>query len=158
MTLIEEAINNVASREKLASLTHLIVTGDSLTESMARKFFTVFPTALASGKMLIATYGTTELLGEATYEIFQSVDDLVLKSLEQDPEILSVGVPITNTSVIVVDRNESSVPVGSQGEIMFSGAVVSSALRGYSGQGSGIAAQLNFNDRMMLRGGMHYMQ
>jgi non-ribosomal peptide synthetase component F len=133
--VMDKVIQEPDFRSKLKSMTHWTVSGNALSLLMGRKFFYIFPGGYASGKFLIVTYGTTELLGEATFEIFLSEQELNSKTdtLTESSGVLSAGVPMLNTSVAIVDAQEHCLPVGYQGEIVFFGIGISAAVRGYTG-------------------------
>lgn len=59
-----------------------------------RKFFSNFSGVYKSGVFLVAFYGMTETLGEATFEVFFNVEDLN-KKVAPGLGTLSMGVPIS---------------------------------------------------------------
>lgn len=99
---------------QLPNLKHWVTSGEPLSFALAQQFFSVFP----SGKALYNFYGSTEVMGDVTYEEFLSADDVIKKSLDG---VMSIGEPITNTVVYLVDDNLQLVPVGETGEICVSG-------------------------------------
>jgi surfactin family lipopeptide synthetase C len=83
---------------QLPKLNHWVTSGEPLSFALAQQFFSVFP----SGKALYNFYGSTEVMGDVTYEEFLNADDVVKKSLDG---VMSIGEPITNTAVYLVDEN-----------------------------------------------------
>ncbi|WP_198343085.1 non-ribosomal peptide synthetase/type I polyketide synthase [Oleiphilus messinensis] len=94
--------------DRIKSLHTLIVAGDVCSAELARKW--------SKGRRFINAYGPTESTVWAT---FAEVDGSCIPS---------IGVPIPNTQVYILDAEMNPVPVGVPGEIFIGGLGVS---RGY---------------------------
>ncbi|MFE7313180.1 amino acid adenylation domain-containing protein [Streptomyces sp. NPDC057555] len=102
------------SPRELPRLRCVSVTGEALKKDLVTRWFARFP-----GIALANAYGLTETSDDTNHEVMRSV-----------PEQSSVplGKPIANVRVYVVDERLRPVPLGSAGEIVFSGICVG---RGY---------------------------
>ncbi|MFD6297786.1 amino acid adenylation domain-containing protein [Streptomyces sp. NPDC060235] len=89
-------------------------TGEALKKELTERWFAVFP-----DKTLVNAYGLTETSDDTNHEVMTSVPDTASVPL---------GRPIANIRVYVVDETLRPVPLGSPGEIVFSGVCVG---RGY---------------------------
>ncbi|MFI7019630.1 amino acid adenylation domain-containing protein [Streptomyces sp. NPDC050164] len=89
-------------------------TGEALKKELTERWFAAFP-----DKALVNAYGLTETSDDTNHEVMTGV-----------PEAASVplGRPVANVRVYVVDEALRPVPLGSPGEIVFSGVCVG---RGY---------------------------
>lgn len=92
--LMNYVSKNPRDKDKLASVTHWFVSGGRLKVEAGRKFFSNFSGVYKSGVFLVAFYGMTETLGEATFEVFFNVEDLN-KKVAPGLGTLSMGVPIS---------------------------------------------------------------
>ncbi|RKH54663.1 amino acid adenylation domain-containing protein, partial [Corallococcus llansteffanensis] len=98
----------------LGALRHLIVGGEALAGTLARQLCAALPTAT-----LINGYGPTET---TVYSTSHAVDP-------KDPAaVISIGGPVANTRVYVLDGQGEPAPVGVSGELFIAGAGV---VRGY---------------------------
>jgi len=98
----------------LSRLRMWVTSGEPLSISLARQFFAVF----ATGKALYNFYGSTEVMGDVTYEEFLNDEDVRTKSLDG---VMSIGIPVDNTAMYIVDDAFQLVPDGELGEICTSG-------------------------------------
>ncbi|PVD04871.1 amino acid adenylation domain-containing protein [Streptomyces sp. CS014] len=98
----------------LGALRALSVTGEPLRRELVRRWFALYPDIT-----LINAYGATEVS-----------DDTMHETLTRTPEtdFVPVGRPLPNVHVYVLDEHLALVPLGSPGEIIFSGVCVG---RGY---------------------------
>ena len=99
-----------------------ISNSETLSVSNARRFFATFP----RHKTLCNFYGSTETMADVTFDVFSSVEDVDRKS---EDDVLSVGCPIWNTIVYVVDDRGQLCSQGNIGQLCVSGLNVTK--RGY---------------------------
>ncbi|WP_190140020.1 amino acid adenylation domain-containing protein, partial [Streptomyces longispororuber] len=99
-----------------AALRVLSVTGEALGLDLVRRWFARYP-----GIRLVNAYGATEVCDDTVHEVLDGV-----------PErgFVPLGRPRHNVHTYVLDANLALVPLGSTGEIAFSGVCVG---RGYVG-------------------------
>lgn len=93
--------------ETLPHLTYWMTSGEVLAPSLCKKFFEYF-----GSKTLINIYGSSEVAADATYHEMQTttIDDAI-----------SIGIPLSNTQVYVLDHNMKPLLPGMPGEIYISG-------------------------------------
>ncbi|XVV05981.1 non-ribosomal peptide synthetase [Actinosynnema sp. CA-248983] len=89
------------------------VTGEPLKAGLAHRWFAAY-----SDKALVNAYGLTETSDDTNHEVMHAPPD--------GP--VSLGRPVRNARIAVVDRHLNRVPFGAPGEIVFSGVCVG---RGY---------------------------
>ena len=99
---------------RLPLLTLWVCNSEALVPSLVEKFFYTFP----HNKRICNFYGSTETMADVTYEILTSADDVGDKSHDNS---LSIGCPMNNSSVYVVNESMEVVPVGEVGELCISG-------------------------------------
>ncbi|MET9554809.1 amino acid adenylation domain-containing protein [Streptomyces sp. NPDC006645] len=90
------------------------VTGDVLAPALVRRWFAAFP-----GVRLVNAYGATEVCDDTTHHVMDA---------PPDGGTVPLGRPLRNVNTYVLDENLEPVPLGSVGEIAFSGVCVG---RGY---------------------------
>ena len=90
-----------------SSLKHLVSGGDKLSTSIAEQCLKLFPNTL-----LHNTYGPTECTIDSTHLVM----DKDFKS-----EVMTIGYPIPNTQVYILDNNEKLLPKAAIGEICIGG-------------------------------------
>ncbi len=93
------------------ALRHVFCGGEALTADLARRFRAVHPAALVN------LYGPTETTIQVCAEV-----------VDAEEELPSLGRPIDNVRIHVVDEAMRLVPVGARGEILIGGAAPA---RGY---------------------------
>nr|AEG64689.1 LpmA [Streptomyces viridochromogenes] len=98
----------------LGDLRAVSVTGEALKYELVQRWFAAYP-----GIKLINAYGATETSDDAMHEVMDRVPDR---------DFVSVGRSLRNVNTYVLDENLALVPLGSPGEIAFSGVCVG---RGY---------------------------
>ncbi|WP_285563807.1 non-ribosomal peptide synthetase [Streptomyces sp. RTGN2] len=105
---------NDDGRTALPDLRAVSATGEALKKELVERWFTSFP-----GVTLCNAYGLTETCDDTNHEV-----------MHRPPAGSSVplGRPVRNVRVYVVDERLQPVPLGSPGEIVFSGVCVG---RGY---------------------------
>lgn len=98
----------------LGALHTLSVTGEVLGHELVRRWFAAQP-----GIRLVNAYGATEVCDDTMHEILDGV-----------PEhgFVPLGRPLRNVNTYLLDHNLQLVPLGTTGEIVFSGVCVG---RGY---------------------------
>ncbi|GGR77800.1 amino acid adenylation protein [Streptomyces aureoverticillatus] len=98
----------------LGTLRALSVTGEALALDLVRRWFALYP-----GIRLVNAYGATEVCDDTMHEVLDAV-----------PErgFVPLGRSLRNVNAYVLDANLALVPLGSTGEIAFSGVCVG---RGY---------------------------
>ncbi|MFF7046371.1 amino acid adenylation domain-containing protein [Streptomyces massasporeus] len=101
-------------RRDLAPLRAVSVTGEALKYDLVARWFALYPDI-----KLVNGYGATEVSDDTMHEV-----------LERAPEsgTVTVGRSLRNVNTYVLDENLQLVPLGSVGEIAFSGVCVG---RGY---------------------------
>ncbi|MFE7524145.1 amino acid adenylation domain-containing protein [Kitasatospora sp. NPDC057542] len=104
---------------ELPFLRWMVVTGEALPPDLARRWFARFP-----GIPLVNAYGPTECSDDVTHARIGSGDPI--GSLR-----VTIGHPVRNTRLHVLDRRLEPVPVGAPGELYVAGAGVT---RGYGGR------------------------
>ncbi len=92
----------------LPGLRVVLPTGEALTSDLVHDWFDQYP-----GIPLINAYGPAECSDDVTTERISSPVDTV-----------SIGLPVPNARVHIVDSNQGLVPIGVVGEIAVSGPVV----------------------------------
>ncbi|ODM92294.1 Bacitracin synthase 3 [Orchesella cincta] len=125
-------INTASKAEQLPipSVKIWTITGNMLVPSVYKNFFRLFSNY--NDVVILFMYGSVEVAGQATYELYEDLHDLERKTLDGVP---SVGTPICNTKVFIVDEKDKNVPINTIGEIAFSGSCVTSG--GYASCGNG---------------------
>jgi len=103
---------------KLPNLTLWSVSGETLTNDIARQFSSALPEAT-----LLNIYGSSEVAADVTYHEVQKQSEEI-KALSSVP----IGRPISNVQIYILDRNLSPVPLGVRGEIHVGGVCLA---RGY---------------------------
>ncbi|HEV2670485.1 MAG TPA: non-ribosomal peptide synthetase [Gemmatimonadales bacterium] len=98
----------------LHHLEYVVATGEALKQELVERWFRVQPRI-----KLVNAYGLTETSDDTNHEI-----------MDQAPagERVTLGRPINNVRIYVVDEDLQPVPLGEPGEIVFSGVCVG---RGY---------------------------
>ncbi|MGW1894592.1 non-ribosomal peptide synthetase [Streptomyces sp. NPDC002004] len=98
----------------LPRLRHVSVTGEALKKELVERWFGVFPQVA-----LVNAYGLTETSDDTNHAVLRGVPD--------QPSV-PLGRAVANVRIHVVDERLRLVPLGSPGEIAFSGVCVG---RGY---------------------------
>lgn len=99
--------------ENCTSLRHVICSGEALTPELVRRFYQ------RSHAGLHNLYGPTEASVDVTFWPCPR---------EHQPRVMSIGRPIANTRIYILDARLNSVPVGVAGELHIAGAGLA---RGY---------------------------
>ncbi|MFI2262970.1 amino acid adenylation domain-containing protein [Streptomyces tubercidicus] len=102
------------SPRALPRLRHVSATGEALKKELVERWFATFP-----GVALVNAYGLTETSDDTNHE--------VMRRVPEQPSV-PLGRPVANVRIHVVDERLRPVPLGSPGEILFSGVCVG---RGY---------------------------
>ncbi|MFC9289506.1 amino acid adenylation domain-containing protein, partial [Streptomyces sp. NPDC057052] len=105
-----------AARPRLASLRHLVVTGEALPADLCRRWFAHFPDV-----PLVNAYGPTEASDDVTHAFIRTEADL-------GDVHTPIGSAIRNTRLYVLGDGLRPVPVGAPGELYVGGVGVG---RGY---------------------------
>lgn len=103
-----------AHRVGAGALRAVSVTGEVLKLDLVRRWFASFP-----GIRLVNAYGATEVSDDTMHE--------VLEGLPERP-FVTVGRSLRNVHTYVLDEHQRLAPLGSPGEVVFSGVAVG---RGY---------------------------
>ncbi len=98
----------------LGAVRRVSVTGEALSHALAERWFVRFPDI-----PLMNAYGLTETSDDTNHEMMTAAP-------KEGP--VPLGRPVRNVSVYLVDESLALVPLGSPGEIVFSGVCVG---RGY---------------------------
>lgn len=98
----------------LGVLRTLSVTGEALKYELVQRWFTAHPDI-----KLVNAYGATEVSDDTMHEVLDRVPDR---------DFVTVGRSLRNVNTYVLDENLALAPLGSPGEIAFSGVCVG---RGY---------------------------
>jgi amino acid adenylation domain-containing protein len=99
---------------ELPDLRYVSVTGEALKPELAQRWFAARP-----GIRLVNAYGLTETSDDTNHEVMDRVPA---------SGRISLGSPVNNVHVYVVDEQLAPVPLGAPGAIVFSGVCVG---RGY---------------------------
>jgi amino acid adenylation domain-containing protein/non-ribosomal peptide synthase protein (TIGR01720 family) len=106
---------DAAQRARLAGM--VIAAGDSFTNTLANRW-------RVSGSRLASEYGPTEItIGNSCHEVTGTVD----------AELVSLGLPIPNTTAYVLDETLRPVPAGVIGEVYVGGVGVARGYRNRAG-------------------------
>ncbi|XP_054273194.1 beta-alanyl-bioamine nonribosomal peptide synthetase ebony [Macrosteles quadrilineatus] len=97
---------------KLQNLKTWVCSGEPLAVSLAQQFLDHFHDKDVS---LCNFYGSTEVMGDVTFHVIRSHDDLA--AFDKVP----IGRPVDNTTIYLLDKQLSVVPVGEVGEIYVAG-------------------------------------
>ena len=100
-----------ATQVKCNSLQHIVCSGEALPAQMVRKFQELFTTTRLNNY-----YGPTEAGIDVT------AIDLTENELENN--IVSIGSPVANTQIYIVDESLNIQPIGVAGEILIGGIQV----------------------------------
>ncbi|CAD5113279.1 DgyrCDS2457 [Dimorphilus gyrociliatus] len=104
---------------KLTSLKSVVSSGEALSEELAKSFFQILPSS-----QLINFFGSTETTGDVTFIVLRSIEDVVKYSHDS---IVSIGVPLENTIIELIDNYGQHVKLGEVGEILVTGSNVCAA-------------------------------
>ncbi|WP_142250626.1 non-ribosomal peptide synthetase [Bradyrhizobium sp. UNPF46] len=137
LRLILERVNETAIYRAFAGLRLLISTGEPLPADVCRSWFQHFP-----GVPVINAYGASECS-----------DDVSLHRLDAAPtgSVVSVGRPLPNVQLYVLDAGLQPLPIGVTGELYVGGDGVG---RGYVGDNEQTSARFQrdpFTDRAHAR-------
>ncbi|MGC5773688.1 amino acid adenylation domain-containing protein [Paenibacillus pabuli] len=100
---------------KLDFLGHLMLTGETIKLDLARRWLNLYP-----GLPIVNAYGPAEAADD--------ISQLVIRDLSKETDFVSIGKPLANLNLYVVDNQMKLCPAGVYGEICVSGAGVG---RGY---------------------------
>ena len=113
-TLLNYMISAITPGEGLkTSLRMVFSEGEALSPNVAQQFFDVFPNTL-----LINGYGSTETTANVTFEVYKRAEDMVGKTSDG---YLSIGKPLPNTHVYLLDNMLRPVKEGEVGCIYAAG-------------------------------------
>ncbi|QIP73144.1 amino acid adenylation domain-containing protein [Streptomyces sp. VN1] len=98
----------------LGALRTVSVTGEALKYELVQRWFALYPEI-----KLVNAYGATEVSDDTMHEVLDRVPDR---------DFVTVGRSLRNVNTYVLDQDLALVPLGSPGEIAFSGVCVG---RGY---------------------------
>jgi amino acid adenylation domain-containing protein len=98
----------------LTPVRYVCVTGEAVTHALVSRWF-----ALNPGRALVNAYGATEASDDTTHEVMRAAPA---------GGSVPVGRPVRNVTVYVLDEAGGLLPLGSVGEVAFSGICVG---RGY---------------------------
>lgn len=101
-----------AGAVRLPRLTSVSVTGEALKADLVRRWFAVMP-----GVRLVNAYGATEVSDDTMHEVLAGPP-------RRDLAVVTVGRPLRNMRVYVVDDQQRLMPEGARGEIVFAGVCV----------------------------------
>jgi amino acid adenylation domain-containing protein len=114
LRVILSSVENVGVR--LGNLKLWTSSGEALTAELVRDFYKTFPSA-----RLLNLYGSSEVSADCTW----------YDTSESSPEALSIGRPITDFDIHVVDAEMREVATGEEGELCVGGVGLA---RGYLGR------------------------
>ena len=104
--------------EKLPTLKTVVTSGEKLQVEVARDFFKNLP----GTRKLVNLYGSTEVAGDVTFDIFESIDDLNSRIVKN--KNISIGKPIWNSSLYIKKEDGSLAGDGEVGDLYIGGASV----------------------------------
>lgn len=117
--------------DNLGNVKFWTICGDALSPSLVERFFNLMsPTVTSSvnveghdkprqssskqSTILVHSYGSTEVASDVTVETFENLEDLAMKCLDGK---VSIGRPIANTIIYIVDEEMRLVDEGVIGEV-----------------------------------------
>ncbi|CAG9772921.1 unnamed protein product [Ceutorhynchus assimilis] len=100
------------NKDALKSLKLWVCSGETLAVSLAQDFFHYFT---RNEYKLCNFYGSTEIMGDVTYHVIESHDDI--RNLHKIP----IGLPLDNTMIYLLDKDYRPVKAGEVGELFVSG-------------------------------------
>ena len=102
LDFILEELDSLPIKKEDFKLKYVITSGETLTIDLGRKFFDKLP---LQNLKLLNFYGSTEIMGDVTFEVFNNKNDLVTFS---ESDKLSIGKPISNISIEIrkTDNNQ----------------------------------------------------
>jgi amino acid adenylation domain-containing protein len=103
-SLARMIVSSPAGREALGSIQKLLIGGEAFPKSLANELFQAGP------KEIWNMYGPTETTVWST-----------MQKLRREDKVMSIGFPIANTWVFVLDEERKPVPTGSAGELYIGG-------------------------------------
>ncbi len=104
---------SLPSGHKLAQLKYWYISGEALKTHLADSINQVLPTT-----QVVNLYGSTEVTSDVSFYLFD-------KDNQPDAADVPIGVPTTNTSLLILDEQQCVVPDGMPGEIVVAGKHVS---------------------------------
>lgn len=124
-TLLMSILNYLSLRKefRLNNLRTWMCVGETLTTSLAKKFFRYFRGGM---HRLCNFYGCTETMGTTSYFVCEDIKEL--EGLVTVP----IGYPLDNTFIFIMNNNLNPVKPGEIGEMFIAG---SSLAKGYVGDG-----------------------
>ncbi|XP_031828206.1 nonribosomal peptide synthetase ebony [Nomia melanderi] len=114
-SLLHSMLMYFSLREKenvLRSLKLWVCSGETLPVTLADQFFATFGDG---DKILANFYGSTEIMGDVTYHLMDSRNQL------QSAEKIPIGKPLDNCAVYIVNKEMRLVPQGEVGELIVAG-------------------------------------
>lgn len=105
----------LADKNKIGSIKHVVCSGEALPSSMVTRFKQILP-----GIHIHNLYGPTEAAIDVT-----AID---LTTTDTQKHAVSIGKPVANTKLYIVDELNNPQPIGLTGELLIGGVQVS---RGY---------------------------
>lgn len=97
-------LDNVSNKDNLKSLKYIMLAGESLPKTLVDKIKNTIPNVI-----IYNGYGPSETT------IFSTVADVTKK------DIITIGKPINNTQIYILNKNKKILPQGTIGEIYISG-------------------------------------
>ena len=113
--LLEEVADRRPSSPRLTALRWMIPTGESLPKDLARRWLSLFPNI-----PLLNAYGPTECSDDVSHQ--------VIRNLDAGDVQISIGRPLRNLRLELLDRRLTPTPLGVPGELCVGGIGVG---RGY---------------------------
>ncbi|XP_064645226.1 beta-alanyl-bioamine nonribosomal peptide synthetase ebony-like [Lineus longissimus] len=104
---------SMSQEPRLPDLRLGISNSETLPPRLLIDFFDTFP-----GKRFANFYGSTETMADVTWETYDNPRDMDEKSCDKK---LSIGVPVFNTNLYILDEGLDILPLGEVGEICISG-------------------------------------
>lgn len=95
---------------ELPCLRNLMLTGEALKQEMVRRWFDLYPEI-----PIINAYGPTECSDDITHHLITS---------DSEDQVVSIGRPICNMRIHILDDSDELVPLGTTGQICVSGVGV----------------------------------
>jgi non-ribosomal peptide synthetase component F len=111
----QEVLKSPKTKFLLSNLRMLIVSGETLTRKTVEYFFGYFD---KGHHVLVNTYGCTEVCGDISWFEIRSLKQI--KMFEK----VSLGQPVPNTRIYILDAENQVLPDGEIGEICNSGASI----------------------------------
>lgn len=117
LTLMDVIMERDPKWAFLNSISLWVCSGETFNYDLLKKFFTKFP----SGKTMCNFYGSTEIMGDVTYETFSSMAEVDIKCIGERGPHVPLGKALYNTVIYILTPTMELTPEGEIGEVCIAG-------------------------------------